>query len=358
MGPPRGRAASDIEFPETPLNPGYTFDNFVAGPNNNFAHSAALAVAEPGARSYNPLFIYGGTGLGKTHLMQAIAHRYVTNHPNHRAIYVTSDQFFNSFIDARMRNRYGEFRAHYRNADLLLVDDIHFLVGKEGTQIEFFHTFNHLHQYGRQIVISSDSSPKDLPALMERLRSRFEWGLTVDIEPPDLEMRMAILKKKSEQFELATDSDVLLYVAERIQTNIRELEGMLLRLKAYGRLHNNRHIDLATAKRVLGCQMVGQVVARVNIDSILQVVCEYFDVKVGEIIGACRMKKFAFPRHVAQYLCREVGRLSLPEIGVRFGGKDHSTVLHACRKIEQLVQTDSNIQNLVAYLTKKIRETP
>jgi chromosomal replication initiator protein len=352
----RREETGGVEFYETTLNPRYTFDNFVVGANNSFAHAAGLAVAEPGVRSYNPLFIYGGVGLGKTHLMQAIGHRYLTNHPSHRVIYLTSEQFVNSFIDATMKNRYGEFRAHYRRADLLLVDDIHFLIGKERTQVEFFHTFNHLHQFGRQIVISSDSPPKELAALTERLRSRFEWGLTVDIEPPDLEMRMAILKKKAEEFQLDTDPDVLLYIAERIQSNIRELEGVLLRLRAYNHLHNRR-IDFNVAKRVLGNLLVSQVATRISVDSILQVVCDYFDVKVNDIIGTCRMKKIAYPRHVAQYLCRELAGLSLPEIGARFGGKDHSTVLHACRKIERLSQTDPNVQNLIAYLTKKTRET-
>jgi chromosomal replication initiator protein len=345
-----------VEFYETNLNPRYTFENFVVGANNGFAHAAALAVTEPGVRSYNPLFIYGGVGLGKTHLMQAIGHRYQTNHANHRVIFVTSEQFVNSFIDATMKNRYGEFRSHYRHADLLLVDDIHFLMGKERTQVEFFHTFNHLHQFGRQIVISSDRQPKELATLTERLRSRFEWGLTVDIEPPDLEMRMAILKKKAEEFQLDTDLDVLLYIAERIQSNIRELEGVLLRLKVYNRLHTRR-IDLATAKKVLGHMLVGNVAARVSVDAILQSVCDYFELKVNDIVGTCRMKKFAYPRHVAQYLCREMVGLSLPEIGARFGGKDHSTVLHAYRKIERLMKTDANVQNLIAYLTKKIRET-
>jgi len=348
--------SSAVEFYETKLNPRYTFENFVVGANNGFAHAAALAVAEPGVRSYNPLFIYGGTGLGKTHLMQAIGHRYQTNHAGQRVIFVTSEQFMNSFIDAAMKNRYNEFRTHYRSANLLLVDDIHFLVGKERMQVEFFHTFNHLHQFGRQIVISSDRQPKELPTLTERLRSRFEWGLTVDIEPPDLEMRMAILKKKAEEFQLDTDIDVLLYIAERVQSNVRELEGVLLRLKVYNRLHT-RHIDLATAKKVLGHMLVGQVAARVSVDAILQAVCDYFELKVNDIVGTCRMKKFAYPRHVAQYLCREMAGLSLSEIGARFGGKDHSTVLHAYRKIERLMKTDPNVQNLIAYLTKKIRET-
>lgn len=345
-----------IEFRETWLNPKYTFENFVVGANNSFAHAAALAVAEPGVRSYNPLFIYSGVGLGKTHLMQAIGHRYLSSHSNHRVIYVTSEQFVSSFIDATMKNRYGEFRAHYRAADLLLVDDIHFLIGKERTQVEFFHTFNHLHQFGRQIVISSDCPPKELAALTERLRSRFEWGLTVDIEPPDLEMRMAILKKKAEEFQLDTDTDILLYIAERVQSNIRELEGVLLRLSAYNHLRNRR-IDLESAKKVLGNLLVGQVTQRVSVDAILDAVSDYFGVKVNDIIGTCRMKKFANPRHIAQHLCRELAGLSLPEIGARFGGKDHSTVLHACRKVEHLAKTDPGTQNLIAYLSKKIRET-
>ncbi len=344
-----------VEFFETMLNPRYTFENFVVGANNSFAHAAALAVAESGVRSYNPLFIYGGVGLGKTHLMQAIGHRYRATHPSHRIINVTSEQFINSFIDATMKNRYEEFRAHYRNADLLLVDDIHFLVGKERTQVEFFHTFNHLHQFGRQIVISSDCPPRDLAPLTERLRSRFQWGLTVDIEPPDLEMRLAILRKKADEFQLDADADVLLHIAERVQSNIRELEGVLLRLKAYYDIHLRR-IDMPTAKQILGHRLIGPVSTRVSVDAILQAVCDYFEVKVNDLVGVCRMKKFAYPRHIAQYLCRELAELSLPEIGARFGGKDHSTVLHAIRKIDRLMKSDPNVQNLIAYLIKKVRE--
>lgn len=348
--------SSGIVYGETPLNPRYTFENFVVGSNNSFAHAAAMAVGEKGVRNYNPLFNYGGVGLGKTHLMQAIGHHYKVNHPGHRVIYVTSEQFVNSFIDATMKNRHGDFRAHYRNADLLLVDDIHFLMGKERTQVEFFHTFNHLHQFGRQIVISSDRPPKELAALTERLRSRFEWGLTVDIEPPDLETRVAILKKKAEEFHLDTDPEVLLFIAEQIQSNIRELEGALVRLKAYNRVHDHR-IDLNVAKNALGHLLAGQPAARIGVDTILQTVCDYFDVKVNDIVGTCRMKKFAYPRHVAQYLCRELAGLSFPEIGARFGGKDHSTVLHACKKIDRMMETDPNVLNLVTYLKKKIRET-
>jgi len=349
-------AVQAVQFYETTLNPRYTFEKFVVGANNSFAHAAALAVVEPGPRSYNPLFIYGGVGLGKTHLMQAIGHRYRAQHAGQRIIYATSEQFMNSFIDATMKNRHGEFRAHYRNADLLLVDDIQFLVGKERTQVEFFHTFNHLHQFGRQIVISSDRPPKELEPLTERLRSRFEWGLTVDIEPPDLELRMAILKKKVEEFHLDTDPDVLFFIAERVQSNIRELEGVLVRLNAYHRVHHRR-IDLQAAKDALGGLLVGPGPTRVAVDTILQVTCEYFDVKVNDLVGTCRMKKFAYPRHIAQYLAREMAGLSYPEIGARFGGKDHTTILHACRKVERLAEMDTNVQNLIAYLKKKVRET-
>jgi chromosomal replication initiator protein len=347
--------AGAVQFYETTLNPRYRFETFVVGANNSFAHAAALAVTETGARSYNPLFIYGGVGLGKTHLMQAIGHRYQDNHPGHRIIYVTSEQFMISFVDATMKNRHGDFRSHYRGADLLLVDDIQFLIGKERTQVEFFHTFNHLHQFGRQIVISSDRPPKELEPLTERLRSRFEWGLTVDIEPPDLEMRMAILKRKAEEFHLDTGPDVLLFIAERIQSNIRELEGVLVRLNAYHRVHH-RQIDLTVAKSVLGNLLTSRVAARISLETILQAVCEYFEVKVSDIIGPCRMKKFAYPRHVAQYLCRELAGLSYPEIGARFGGKDHTTILHACRKVERMTENDPNVQSLLAYLRKKIRE--
>jgi chromosomal replication initiator protein len=352
----RERRPPKSELISRSLNARYDFNSFVIGESNRFAHAAAVAVADPTSRAYNPLFIYGGVGLGKTHLMHAIGNQLVRAAPGERVLYVTSEQFMNAFINAISSGRQLEFRALYRNVDLLLIDDIQFFTGKERTQTEFFHTFNALYDAGKKIVVSSDRPPKEIKTLEERLRSRFEWGLIVDIQVPDFETRVAILKRKAESEGLDLPSEVTLFIGEHIKSNIRELEGSLQRIKAYATLEN-RPIDQEMARQVLGTLMVSETSSqRVNIGRIQDIVCEYFDVQPAELIGESRMKKFATPRHIAQYLCRQLTDYSYPEIGQRFGGRDHTSIMHAVRKIEKDLQTDSNIKNIISYLIRRIRE--
>lgn len=350
------KSAARVDFRATQLNPRNLFDSFVVGESNRFAHAAARAVSDPSSRAYNPLFIYGGVGLGKTHLMQAIGHDMLDKSPDSLILYVTSEQFMNAFIDAITKNRQFDFRNYYRNVDLLLVDDVQFFVGKEHTQTQFFHTFNALYDAGKKIVISSDRPPKELVTLEERLRSRFEWGLIVDIQPPDLETRMAILKKKASASNFHVPDDVLVYIAERIDTNIRFLEGALVRLQAYITLHKKKKLTTALTREVIGDLLTGDVEEDVSIASVQAVVCEYFDIRLTDLIGHSRTKKYSMPRHIAQYLCRKMTRKSLPEVGAHFGGRDHSSILHACRKIGKALDKDHNLETMVNYLTKSIRE--
>ena len=358
---PRSHSAQNgtsrgLHFNATQLNARYTFDRFVVGESNRFAHAASRAVADPSSRAYNPLFIYGGVGLGKTHLMQAIGHQYLAKAPEQLVLYVTSEQFMNAFIDAITKNRQFDFRNYYRNVDLLLLDDVQFFMGKEHTQTQFFHTFNALYDAGKKIVISSDRPPKELKNLEERLRSRFEWGLIVDIQTPDLETRIAILKKKAEIYGFEAPDDVLVYIAERIDTNIRFLEGALVRLQAYMNLNSPKALTIGLTREVIGDLMMGDFQEEVSISSIQAVVCQHYNVKLADIIGQARSKKYSHPRHVAQYLCRRLTSKSLPEIGVHFGGRDHSSVLHACRKIEKNIKNDHNFFALINYLTKLIKD--
>lgn len=336
------------------LNPLYTFENFVIGESNRFACAVAHAVADPSTKAYNPLFIYGGVGLGKTHLMQAIGHQLLKVDKNARAIYVTSEQFMNSFIDAISKNKQAEFRRYFRNTDLLLIDDVQFFIGKERTQTEFFHTFNALYDASKKIVISSDRPPKELASLEERLRSRFEWGIIVDIQPPELETRIAILKKKAELQNISIPPEVTYFIAEHITSNIRELEGSLHRIKAYAEVHRQK-ITLELAKKLLSHLTPREERKRVSVDDIIHTVAKYFDVRPQDIIGTRRQQKIAIPRHIAQYLARELTSLSLPKIGELFGGKDHTSVLHACRKIENLLTKDPNLKNIINYLTKQLQ---
>ncbi|MBN1902368.1 chromosomal replication initiator protein DnaA [Candidatus Sumerlaeota bacterium] len=351
--PPKKR---DLDFAATQLNSKYTFDRFVVGESNRFAHAAARAVSDPASRAYNPLFIYGGVGLGKTHLMQAIGHDYLVKSPRHVVLYVTSEQFMNAFIDAITKNKQYDFRNHYRNVDLLLLDDVQFFIGKEHTQTQFFHTFNALYDAGKKIVISSDRPPKELVTLEERLRSRFEWGLIVDIQPPDLETRIAILKKKAEMYELQAPDDVLVYVAERINSNIRFLEGALVRLQAYMTIHKKKTLNANLTREAIGDLMSKDMQEEASIAAIQNCVCEYFDIKLADMIGHNRNKKFSMPRHIAQYLCRKMTGKSLPDIAVHFGGRDHTSVLHACRKIENNLKEDHNLETMINYLTKNVKE--
>jgi chromosomal replication initiator protein len=341
-----------IEPPE--FHPKYTFDSFVIGSSNRFAHAAALAVAEAPAHAYNPLFIYGAAGLGKTHLLHAIGHYVATCHPKLIIQYVSTEQFMNDFILSLQRRTIPAFHTRYRAADLLLIDDIQFLEGKERTQEEFFHTFNALHPKS-QIVITSDRPPKKISTLEERLRTRFEWGLITDIQPPDLETRLAILLRKAESESLDVPPDVMSYIATRVQTNIRELEGALIRIGAYASLTRSE-ITPELAQSVLQYLLPETGEARVTADLVISVASEYFDVTPDQIRSANRSRPLVTARQTAMYLCRELTDLSLPQIGHRFGGRDHSTVIHATNKIRQNMQERPTCYEQVNELTARIRQ--
>jgi chromosomal replication initiator protein len=327
------------------LGPRYSFDTFIVGPSNQFAHAACRAVAEAPSRSYNPLFIYGGVGLGKTHLMHAIGH-YVLNHlKSLKLTYISSERFMNEMINAVRYDRVLDFRERYRSVDVLLVDDIQFLAGKEGTQTEFFHTFNALYDSQKQIVISSDCPPHEIPSLEERLRSRFEWGLIADIQPPDLETKVAILKKKAETEGIPLPDNVAIYIAGKIKSNIRELEGSLIRLIAYASL-TAREISLSLAQDVLR-NVLQHDDRAITIEIIQKHVADYYQLKLGELKSRNNSKSVAMPRQIAMYLCKMLTNASLPEIGKSFGGKHHSTVIHSIRKIEDLRQRDGDFNTLL-----------
>jgi chromosomal replication initiator protein len=327
------------------LAPRFSFDTFIVGPSNQFAHAACRAVAEAPSRSYNPLFIYGGVGLGKTHLMHAIGH-YVLNHlPNQQLTYISSERFMNEMINAVRYDRILDFRERYRSVDVLLVDDIQFIAGKEGTQNEFFHTFNALYDSQKQIVISSDCPPHEIPSLEERLRSRFEWGLIADIQPPDLETKIAILKRKAEAEGIPLPDNVAMYIAGKIKSNIRELEGSLIRLIAYASL-TGREISLPLAQDVLK-NLLQHDEKAVTIEIIQKFVSDYYQLKLGDLKSRNNSKSIAMPRQISMYLCKALTNASLPEIGRSFGGKHHSTVIHSIRKIEELRQRDGNFNSLI-----------
>jgi len=338
------------------LNPKYTFDRFVIGSSNRFAHAAALAVAESPAQAYNPLFIYGGTGLGKTHLLQAIAAYIGAHTPKLAARYVTSETFMNDFINSLRDKRIEGFKNRYRHYDLLLVDDIQFLEGKERIQEEFFHTFNSLYEGGRQIVMSSDRPPRDIATLEARLRSRFEWGLITDIQPPDLETRIAILRKKvhADGTHVA-DPQVLTFVAGRISTNIRELEGALTRVIAFSSL-TERSMTVDLAQEVLKDVFPQGEAPEISIERIQELVVERFGMTLQELTGDRRSQSIVYPRQVAMYLSRELTDSSLPKIGKKFGGRDHTTVIHATSKIAKLIKEDRSVYNLVQELTARIKQ--
>ena len=327
------------------LNPRYTFDTFIVGSSNQFAHAACRAVAEAPSRSYNPLFIYGGVGLGKTHLMHAVG-QYVLRHDQAlKLTYISSERFMNEMINAVRYDRILEFRDRYRSVDILLVDDIQFVSGKEGTQTEFFHTFNALYDAQKQIVLSSDRPPHEIPALEERLRSRFEWGLIADIQPPDLETKVAILKRKAEAEVVPLPDDVAMYMAGRIKSNIRELEGSLIRLIAYASL-TGREISLDLAQHVLK-DVIEQDEKAITIESIQKYVSDYYQLKTSELKSKNNSKSVAMPRQVAMYLCKSLTHASLPEIGRSFGGKHHSTVIHSIKKVDDLRKRDPDFNKLI-----------
>ncbi len=338
------------------LNSKYTFDTFVVGNSNRFAHAASLAVAEAPARAYNPLFLYGGVGLGKTHLMHAIGHYALEKDPDIRVIYITSETFTNDLIKAIGNKSMVEFRAKYRNADILLIDDIQFVAGKESTQEEFFHTFNALYEANKQLVISSDRPPKEIPTLEERLRSRFEWGLTTDIQPPDLETRIAILRKKADMEGIDAPADVLAYIANHVQSNIRELEGAFVRVVAYANLNRapiSQEIAVEALKNIIGTQKQ----KLITIELIQQVVANHYGIKVSDMKAKKRTRSIAYPRQVAMYLSRELTENSLPKIGEEFGGRDHTTVMHACDKIGKEIQQDPSLQLTVKELIDAIQSS-
>jgi chromosomal replication initiator protein len=339
------------------LNPRYTFETFVVGAGNRFAHAAALAVAERPAFTYNPLFIYGDTGLGKTHLLQAIAHYVLEYHQNLKVCYVTSETFTNQFINAVRDKNILSFQRRYRETDVLLIDDIQFLAGKEQTQEEFFHTFNTLYEAGKQIVISSDRSPKEISPLEGRLRSRFEWGLITDIQPPDLETRIAILRKKAQIQQLSVPNEVLEFIASRIKSNIRELEGALNRVKHYSTL-TGRPITLPLAEEVLK-NIYSEADNIIKIDHIINEICNFYSISKSDLLSNKRTQNISYPRQVAMYLCRELTDLSLPRIGKEFNGRDHTTVLHAYNKISSLMSKDNRtfneIQELIARIKRNCR---
>ena len=343
--------------PESPrpgsLIPRYTFDSFIVGPSNQFAHAACRAVAETPSRSYNPLFIHGAVGLGKTHLMHAIGHYVVKHHPGLVLTYISSERFMNEMINAVRFDRILDFRSRYRSVDVLLVDDIQFVSGKEGTQNEFFHTFNALHDAQKQIVISSDRPPHEIPALEERLRSRFEWGLIADIQSPDLETKVAILKKKAEGEAIPLPDHVAMYMASRIKSNIRELEGSLIRLIAYASL-TSKPLTIELAQDVLR-NVLDHEEKAITIEQIQKYVAEYYQLKLVELKSRNHSKSIAMPRQVAMYLCKSLTHASLPEIGRSFGGKHHSTVIHSIKKVEGMRKKNTDFDHQVNNLIQSFR---
>ena len=337
------------------LNPKYTFASFVIGNSNRFAHAASLAVAESPAKAYNPLFIYGGVGLGKTHLMHAIGHYILQNNPNAKVVYVSSEKFTNELINAIKDDKNEEFRNKYRNVDVLLIDDIQFIAGKERTQEEFFHTFNTLHEANKQIILSSDRPPKEIPTLEDRLRSRFEWGLIADIQAPDFETRMAILKKKADVEKLDVPNEVMVYIATKIKSNIRELEGALIRIVAYSSL-TNRDITVDLATEALKDIISNKQNKNITIDIIQDVVAAYFNLRVDDLKSQRRTRNVAYPRQIAMYLSRKLTDMSLPKIGEEFGGRDHTTVIHAYEKISESLNNDESLQHTINDITKKLTQ--
>jgi chromosomal replication initiator protein len=337
------------------LNPKYNFDNFVIGGSNRFAHAAAVAVAEAPAKAYNPLFIYGDSGLGKTHLLHAIGHYAESLYPGIRVRYVSSEEFTNDFINSIANNRASVFQSRYRDIDILLIDDIQFLQGKDSTQEAFFHTFNTLHDHNKQVVITSDLPPKHLTGFEDRMRSRFEWGLITDVQAPDLETRIAILRKKAQSERLQVPDDILEYMASKVSSNIRELEGTLIRVTAFSSL-NKTPVDLALVQTVLKDLITlddDNVIAPVEI---INHTAAYFKLSVDDLYGSSRSQAIATARQIAMYLCREMTNLSLPKIGQLFGGRDHTTVMYANKKITELMKERRSIYNQVTELTSRIKQ--
>ena len=344
------RAATPASQSRTRFNPRYVFETFVVGNSNQFAHAAARAVADSPFRSYNPLFLYGGVGLGKTHLLNAIGHHLQREHPELQVMYLAAEQFVNDLISSLRFNRMPSFRERYRNIDILLVDDIQFLANKERTQEEFFHTFNTLYTGQKQIILSSDAPPRNIPDLEERLRSRFEWGLIADIQPPDLETKIAILRKKADTEELYVPDDVANFIAHQVRSNIRELEGMLNRVLAFASL-TGRSLSLEVAKETLKDILPED--SRVSPSDIIKTVAHHYGLKVGEIKSRKNSQQIVFPRQVAMYLCKQITELSYPEIGKQFNNKHHSTVMYSVEKIDRLRTSDRELARTLDLLTRK-----
>ncbi|NLU27320.1 MAG: chromosomal replication initiator protein DnaA [Hungateiclostridium thermocellum] len=345
-------SAGNEDSPLSVLNPKYTFDTFVIGNSNRFAHAAALAVAEAPGKAYNPLFIYGGVGLGKTHLMHAIGHYILEQNSSQRVLYVSSEKFTNELINAIKDNRNEEFRSKYRNIDVLLIDDIQFIAGKERTEEEFFHTFNALYEANKQIILSSDKPPKEI-SLEDRLRSRFEWGLIADMQAPDLETRIAILRKKAQLENLTVPNEVIVFIADKIASNIRELEGALNRVIAYSSLTENE-ITVELASEALKDILSANKAKVLNCTTIQEAVARYFDIRPEEFKSKKRTRDIAFPRQIAMYLCRELTEMSLPKIGEEFGGRDHTTVIHACEKISKEIESNSETRRAVSEIKRNL----
>ena len=335
------------------LNPRNTFDNFVVGSGNQLAHAASIAVANAPGRAYNPLFVYGETGLGKTHLMHAVAHQMLKNNPNAHIAYVSTEKFTNEFIHAIREKKLAKFRKYYRNVDALLVDDIHFLSGKEGTQEEFFHTFNDLFESGRQIFLASDRPANEIERLENRLVSRFQWGLVTDIQAPDFETRVAILRKKAAAMRLEMEDDVMEFLAERVSRNVRRMEGALTRIASYNSLID-QSLDLEAVERLLSDLFQEEAAAKVTVNQIQNKVADYYKIRFSELVGRRRTSAIVFPRQVAMYISRTLTSDPLKSIGEAFGGRDHGTVIHACKQVENMMEQDGTVKRAVDYLIKQL----
>lgn len=339
---------------EKGLNPSNTFEHFVVGSGNQLAHAAAVAVANSPARAYNPLFLYGNTGLGKTHLMHAVGQHILTHQPQSKVVYISTERFTNDFIHAIQENQLVRFRKKYRGSDILLIDDVHFLSGKERIQEEFFHTFNELFESQKQIFLCSDRPASEISRLESRLISRFQWGLVCDIQPPDFETRVAILSKKAHSMGLELNGDILAFLAERVTRNVRRMEGALNRISSYKRLLNAQNLTVACVEKILEDILQEELASQVTIDDVQKKVCEFYRLTLGDLLGKKRPANIAFPRQVAMYLCRLLTSHSLQEIGTAFGGRDHGTVIHACKTVENIVQQEPSAKRTLQFLQQKL----
>ncbi len=352
---PRSSSEQAVALPRPAINPRNTFSSFIVGGNNQLAHAASIAVANEPGRAYNPLFVFGETGLGKTHLMHAVAHQMLQNKPEAKIAYVSTEKFTNEFIHAIRENKLVRFRQFYRNVDALLVDDIHFLSGKESTQEEFFHTFNELFESGKQIFLASDRPANEIERLENRLISRFQWGLVTDIQAPDFETRAAILRKKADGLGIVLEPEILHFLAERIARNVRMMEGALTRIGSYASLIN-RPVDISTVEGLLADLLHKEMMRQVTIETIQKKVADYFQIRVAEMVGRRRSAGIVFPRQVAMYISRTLTTLPLKDIGDSFGGRDHGTVIHACKQVENMMEQDPSTQRSVDYLTRQLRQ--